>query len=366
MQIYKRKILPKILKLINREAVLILQGARRVGKTALMQMLQDILIRQGKRTVYYDLTLVSQLDLKADLTAKGLAGTEVFVFLDNWRPEFQLEKISEAHLLAAVAWKNKLVSGIKTVELFALSFDEFLEFKGGQTDRWQELYREFIQFGGYPEVVLEPIVERKKQLLWQVVDIYLRKDLTEQTKINNIAKFIDLIGLLAGLSGKILDLMAVCRESNLSFPTLQKYLAVLDKAMLVERISPYSRHPATEISQSQKLFFLDSGLQSLLWLKQFQSTVMESVFKTSIFSELVKKLGRGTVGYWRTKAGAEIDFIVRKKEDKVLAIDASVNFQRLNPKYMTVFKRKYNVGLWRVIGLEGEKLLRNGFYPWEM
>ena len=365
VKLYKRKILTRIQSLITRERILILQGARRVGKTSILLYLQDWLIRQGKRVVYYDLAYPgASLNLVDDLTAKGLISETVYALVDNFQPFISQDLPKNIHLIITASLKATRLIEAKTVEVLPLSFSEFLEFKGidvKANERWPELYREFITYGGYPEVVAEPVVETKKQLLWQIVDIYLRKDLGK-----DMVKFYALLRVLAGRGGEILDLMALCREVGLSFPTLVKYLEVMERAFLIERVKPYSRHPGTEISRSQKLYFLDSGLQSILWLNQFQPTILDPIFKTNIFGELVKKIGRESIKFWQTKAGAEVDFVVQKKEGAILAIEAAVNFQGYNQKNFSLFKKRYNPKRWRLIGLEGEKLARNGFYPWEM
>ena len=387
MKVYKRKILTKTQSVISREKALVLQGARRTGKTTILLYLQDLLERQGKRTVYYNLTYPDVLAglargraaLTDDLTAKGYGSDEVFVFLDDLQQLKNLSWLNDlpghVHLIAAAAIKLDLPQGIKTMEVLPLTFSEFLEFKTAESSgpgQWPVLYQEFVRYGGYPEIVLEPLLEKKKQLLWQLIDIYLRKDIGNLAKINDLDKFYCLLKVLAGQAGQTLDMMAVCRETGTSFPTLQKYLAVLEQTFLVERVKPYGKRATAEISKSPKLFFLDSGLQSILWLQQFQPMILEPVFKTNIFGELVKKLGREAVKFWRTKAGAEVDFIVEKPGGnqpdgrQVLAIEAAINFQRFNQKNMSSFKRRYNPKRWRLIGLEGEKLVKNGFYPWEM
>lgn len=339
-----------------------------MGKTAVLLYLQDWLDRQGKKTVFYDLAYPgARLDLLADLTAKGLISNEVYVLIDNYQSSVSLDLPKNIHLVVTRSMAMPALTKA-VVELLPLSFAEFLEFKQAQpgTGQWPELYREFIAYGGYPEVVLEPVVEKKKQLLWQAIDIYLRKDLGDLNLIKDTAKFYRLLRILAGQSGAVIDMMALCREAGLSFPTLAKYLEILERAFLIERVRPYSRHPGSEISRSPKLYFLDSGLQSVLWLNQFQPTVLEPVFRTNVYGELVKKLGREAIQFWLTKSGAEVDFIVQKKNGEVLAIEAAVNFQRYNQKNFSLFKKRYNPKRWRLIGLEGEKLTRNGFYPWEM
>lgn len=370
MELYKRQVFTRIQSWLNRDRVIILQGARRVGKTSILLYLQDWLIKQGWRVIYYDLAYPgASLDLAADLTAKGLINDEVYALVDNCQALSVPVLPKNIHLVATRSIKAPLAWAKTFIEILPLSFAEWLEFKGidlKTVANWSELYREFIAYGGYPEVALEPVIEKKKQRLWQIIDIYLRKDLGDLSQIKDIDKFYRLLRVLAGQAGQPLDMMALCREVGLSFPTLTKYLTVLEQTFLICRVKPFSQHPKVEINRSPKLFYLDSGLQSVLWLNQFQPTVLEPVFRTNIFGELVKKLGRKAIKFWLTKSGAEVDFIVEKKQGELLAIEAAVNFQRYSQKNFALFKKRYNPKRWRLIALEGQKLKKNGFYPWEM
>ncbi len=386
MKLYKRKIFSNIKGLIEKERSLILEGSHRVGKTSVLFYLEDWLSNQGKKAIYYNLNYPDVLDklskgakrLMADLTAQGYGGKEVYLLVDDLQrldePKAFFKSLvnlgKKVYFIGTTAVRIPKVKSIKRIEVMPLNFKEFLEFKinGGSKKGidYKELYREYVVYGGYPEVVLEPVVEKKKQLLWEIVDIYLRKDLGDRGKVKDTSKFYKLLKVIAGQTDQMLDMMALCRESDISFPTLTKYLAVLEQSFLVEKVKPYSHRPATEISRRPKLFFLDSGLQSILWLGQFSSTLLEPVFKTSVFGELVNKVGRGSIRFWRSKSGAEVDFIVQKGRGRILAVDTVVNFQRLNQKHIGSFKRKYKLGLWRVIGLEGDKLKRYGYYPWEI
>ena len=377
MKLYKRKVFSVIQRLVEREKSLVITGGRQVGKSSVLLYLKEWLERQGKRTVFYDLNFSdASFNLAADLTAKGVGGDQpVYVLVDNWRPEVGGELDKNFHLVAASAVKAFLPASARAVEVLPLSFAEFLEFKAADpkdASQWPELYREFVSYGGFPAVVLEPVVEQKKQVLWQIVDLYLRKDLSDLARIKDPTKFYQLLSALAGRSGQVLDMMALTRELKVSFPTLKKYLAILEQTLLVQTVKPYSRQPEREISKSPKVYFLDSGLMSLLWLNQFSTKILEPVFATNVFAELVKKVGREAVGFWRTKAGAEVDFVVEKGGGdlpagrQILAVEAEVNFDRFSPKDINSFKRRYDPKRWRVIGLTGEKMAKNGFYPWEM
>ena len=118
--------------------------------------------------------------------------------------------------------------------------------------------------------------------------------------------------------------------------------------------------------QKQKLFFFDSGLCSLLWLKDFQNSLIGYDFETSVFSELVKKYGRQAIHFWRTKARAEIDFVLEDKSGSVLPIEVTTNFQKFNSRTMESFCKKYKISDWKVVGLEGERATSHFCFPWEV
>jgi predicted AAA+ superfamily ATPase len=121
-----------------------------------------------------------------------------------------------------------------------------------------------------------------------------------------------------------------------------------------------------EISKNPKVFFYDSGLQSLLWLNSFQNTLLGSVFETNIFGELVKKYGRNMIHFWRIKTGQEIDFLIEKESGEIMPMEAKTNFGQFNIKAINTFKKKYVAKHWAVVGIDGEKINDNYLYPWEI
>lgn len=400
MKLYKRDIFDKIKPFLGDETVLVIIGARQVGKTHVLDYIQKYLEEHNHKTLYYDLEfpdLLTTLNLGVDafitdLTNKGyVAGEHIFVcideiqYLDN--PSSFLKIIADhyknIHLIISgsstfdikTKFTNSLAGRTINFELFPLNFSEFLVFKESEyknisnpsfagTNRIKEQYHEFVQYGGYPKITLEPNKEKKKLHLLQLVDTYVRKDIRDLADITDITKFNSMLKVLASQSGQILNVSALSRETNISQPTLHKYLSILEETFIIKRVTPYSKSPGVEISKNPKVFFLDSGLQSVLWFNDFQSTFMGTVFETNVFSELVKKYGRTAVHFWRTKTHQEIDFIVETRN--IVPIEVKTNFRRFNPRAMKSFTRKYHVTDWKLIGLEGEKMSPNEFFPWEL
>jgi predicted AAA+ superfamily ATPase len=372
-----------------------------VGKTHILFYIQNWLKNKQKKVFYYDLEYPDLLrDLNqgvevfvADLTGKGyITGEEVYALVDEIQyldnPSSFIKIIADhypnIHLIVSGSStfdiKSKFtdsLSGRTTpFEVFPLSFAEFLEFKQvglslssvsspSGIERLKQLYTEFVLYGGYPKVVLEPVESKKRQYLLQVIDTYIRKDVRDLAHVVDISKFNNMLRVLASQSGQLLDMSALSRETTISFPTLQKYLNILEETLVLKRVTPYSKSPSVEISKNPKVFFYDSGLQSLLWLNIFQSTILGSIFETNVFGELVKKYGRQSVHFWRTKAHQEIDFVI-ENGNTVLPLEVKTTFGQFNARAIESFCRKYKIQDWKVVGLDGEKPSPHFIFPWEI
>ena len=401
VQLYKRTTFTNIEPYIGDETIIVLHGARQVGKTHILFYIQDWLKQKGKKVIYYDLEypeLLADMDkgvdtFITDLKGRGyLEGEEIYVLVDEIQylqnPSSFLKIIADhyknIHLIVSGSstfdikskFSDSLAGRTTIFEIFPLSFPEFLEFKEidivlsqasttSAVSRLRELYKEFVFYGGYPKIVLESNIEKKKQYLLQIVDTYIRKDVRDLANIDDTRKFNNLLKVLAAQSSQILDISSLSRETTISFATLQKYLSILEETFVIKRVNPYSKSPSVEVSKNPKIFFLDSGLQSILWLNNFQSTILGSILETNIFAELMKKHGRQNIYFWRTKTHLEIDFIIETAES-LLPVEVKTSLRQFNSRAIKSFISKYNVSQWKVIGLEGEKKSDNEVYPWEI
>jgi predicted AAA+ superfamily ATPase len=364
--------------------------------------IQQYLKENHHKVIYYDLEFTALLSTLnegvdafiSDLAGKGYVdGENIFILIDEIQyldnPSSFLKIIADhyknIHLIVSGSstfdikskFKDSLAGRTLNFEIFPLSFTEFLTFKESEyvnisnlspmgLEQINILYHEFIKYGGYPKIVLESSEEKKNLHLLQLIDTYIRKDIRDLADITDITKFNNMLKVLAFQSGQILNVSALSRETNISQPTLHKYLSILEETFIIKRITPFSHSPSVEISKNPKIFFYDSGLQSILWLNNFQDTILGSVFETNIFSQLVKKYGRGCIHFWRTKSGSEIDFIVDENGNSVLPIEVKTSFNQYNPRIMNVFRKKYGIDKSQVVGLTGTKKNKNYLYPWEI
>lgn len=401
--LYKRKITDEILKFIDLEEIIVLHGARQVGKTHILLWLENYL-KDKKEDVYYmdleDSRYKKILDLGVDefimhLKEEGhfsQTDKKIFVFIDEIQylknPSEFLKLIADHHknikLIVSGSssfeikskFKDSLVGRTINFEIFNLSFEEYLMFKKyhyepnakitkKKLEELKLLYKEFVLFGGYPKIALINEIDLKEKRLQQIIDTYVKKDIKELANVDNVESFNKLLEVLASQSGQLVNIKELSNTCNLSVPTIEKYLFILEQTYIIKLVKPYSKNIRSELSKMPKVFFYDSGLMQLLWLKSLQKEIIGNVFETSIFSELVKKYGRDKIYYWRTKDKKEIDFIIMDK-NKIIPVEVKINFNKVSLSAIRYFLENYKFEKYKVIGIDGYEKKEGWIYPWEI
>lgn len=405
--IYKRLIADEIARYLPTKDIIVLHGARQVGKTCILYYLQNLLKEKRQATHFIDLEdsrYVRILDAGVGefiryLSEEGFDGSKytrakerLFVFIDEIQylenPSPFLKLIADHH-----QWLKLIVSGSssfqikkkftdslagRTVdfEVYNLSFAEFLLFKKyrfspapvyteKKLEELRALYEEYVLFGGYPKIVLAGDVEIKEKYLQQIIDTYIKKDIRDLADIKDVNKFNRLVEALASQSGQLLNVFELSNTCNIAKPTVENYLFLLEQTYIVKSVRPFSRNVRSELSKTPKIFFYDTGLMQMLWLKELPKEVMGPVFETSIFAELAKKYGSQRVAYWRTTDKKEIDFVL-KKGKSYLPLEVKLNFAQFKASPVNYFKEKYHISEHRVVGLHGKVKDKQCVYPWQL
>ncbi len=399
--IFKRDIIDQIDKYLETDDVVVLHGARQVGKTSILLYLQDRLKVAGRPVYYLDLEdgrYKSLLDLGPGefikhLREKGFdAESRVFALVDEIQylenPSSFLKLMADHHknikLIVSGSssfaikskFKDSLVGRTVDFEVFNLSFREFLSFKkippppesaGEMTAPGLEelisLYKEYALYGGYPKIILTDSIEAKEKYLQQIIDTYVRKDIGDLAGVRDIGKFNKLLEVLASQSGQLLNVREISSTCAIAKQTVEKYLFILENTYILKLVKPYSRNIRSELFKAPKIYFYDSGIMQMLWLKSLQSELMGNVLETSVFSDLAKKYSVRDVYYWRTQDKKEIDFILRRKAS-VLPIEVKMNFGQFNPHPVNYFLRRYALSEYRLVGLKGKAEGQFATYPW--
>lgn len=407
VSLFKRTVIDEIVKYLYTDDIIVVHGARQVGKTSILTYLQTQLEEMGERTFYFDLEdtrFVSQLDRGVDefvlylgeqgfdLPTLSKSNKKLFVMIDEIQylanPSSFLKLLADHHKYLKVIvsgsssfsmkskFKDSLAGRTVNFEIYPLSFQEFLAFRnvpfvpaGRYTDKktseLKTLFREFAVYGGYPKIVLTSDASMKERYLQQIIDTYVRKDIRDLADIKDINKFNRLLEILSSQSGNLLNVSELCATCSLSRETVERYLFLLEQTYILRLVRPFARNLRSELTKTPKIFFYDTGLLQMLWLKQLQKEIIGAVFETSIFTELIKRHGTDNVFYWRTQDKQEIDFILRSGKD-VTPLETKMSFPRAVPAAILSFNEKYKPKDYWVISLDGNVSESRFIHPWQL
>ncbi len=412
MTIFKRSVMDDIDRYLPTEDIIVIHGARQVGKTSILMYLQDRLQKKGEQTLYIDLEdsrFTSLLDSGVDefvlyLAQEGYdfpglnkSDQKLFILIDEIQyltnPSSFLKLLADHHRYLKIIvsgsssfemkskFKDSLVGRTVNFEIYPLSFEEFLLFRGvpfvpegrlteKKINELRALYTEFALYGGYPKIVLTQDVDRKERYLQQIIDTYIRKDIRDLAEVKDVNKFNRLLEVLASQSGNLLNISELSNTTLLARDTIDRYLLILEQTYIIRLVRPFSRNIRSELFKTPKIFFYDTGIMQMLWLKRLQKKVLGPVFETSIFSELVKKYGPDPIQYWRTQDKQEIDFVLKYSE-AVLPIEVKLNFPRTIPAVLHTFETVYlsdssHKPGYRLTALEGQPVKDGMVFPWQV
>lgn len=406
-KVYPRKINGQIEKALKAPEIVVLHGARQVGKTTLLGILMEKLRQrhESKNIVYFDLEDFELLEL----CDKGVLATvehlkaigcdfqkRIFLFIDEiqylknpssflkyffdrWKGKIKLVVSGSSSFAIKSKFKDSLVGRTINFELFGLDFEEFLIFKELSFDlatkdeivikKLKKLFQEFIFYGSYPRIVLEKSLAIKEALLKQIINTYLRKDIKDIANIVDINKFNKLLRILAGQSGKLLNVLELANTVGIARPTLDNYLAILENTYVIKTINPFSHNLRAELTKMPKIYFEDLGIKTILENGSFAKTIEGENLETAIFSLLRKKFNAENVHFWRTAQKEEVDFVVEAKS-QLLAYEVKVNCRNKDRFTLNKFKKLYQKTKIHLVGfgfVDKEKIKALNFiYPWQI
>ena len=188
-----------------------------------------------------------------------------------------------------------------------------------------------LAFGSYPEVVLSADPRR---LLRELSADYLWKDILQTGLVKAPDLIRRLLLLLAHQAGSEVSVNELATQLQMGRPTVERYLDLLERTFVIFRLPAFSTNPRKEISKSQKVFFWDTGIRNAL-LNAFAADEFRpdigAVWENWVIAEMAKRnilLGSPyELFFWRSRTQAEVDLVV-KGESGLRAFEIQWNPRR--------------------------------------
>ncbi len=382
----KRKLYFSVISQLQDKEFCIITGPRQSGKTVLLSQIAEYLKNSGEKVL--NITLEDPLILKRlnehpekvfdyiipDHSKRQFLLIDEIQYLNN--PANFLKLLYDLHQpwLKIVAtgssafyidkkFDDSLAGRKHLFELFTLGFDEFLEFKTGNRELTSELeqirnrkeyaslrfneienyFMEYITYGGYPAVVLAPDREKKITMLKEILNSYVKRDITE-SGINETEKFYHLMLLLSHQTGRLVNMNELANTLRLSITAVVNYLYALRKCYHIQFIRPFYMNLRKELTKMPKVYFNDLGIRNVLM---------------NLFSQVDQRIDRGeltenyayirlrdsraydSMFYWRTSDGHEVDFIIRDSLTSGEAFEIKYDYNSFNPVRYRKFREAY-------------------------
>ena len=344
-------------------------GPRQSGKTTILEKLREELREQGKPTVFLNLDIIedrqwfSSQHALIELVERRVGQGRAYVFID------EVSRLENAGVFLKGLYDMKsghkfVVTGSGSLELksniiepltgrkqtfycYPLSFTEFVVYKLGleaadfdeeyarvtrelitQPLKRQRLVDEYVNFGGYPGVVLAQTEEEKNRILREVYLSYLEKDIGLLLRVEKEQAFENLVKILASQTGNLINRAELSATLGVSEKTIERYLYLLEKTFVIDVIRPFYRNARKELVKSPKIYFVDLGLRNAL-IGDFNPLELRQdvgyLWENFMVIERIKKFANQNLflkyNFWRTFSGAEVDWIENKVNTETEAFE---------------------------------------------
>ena len=366
----KRDLEDKIKQYLKTPEIIAVLGSRQVGKTTLLQKMYS----EQENAIFLtfediEIRILFDEDIKSFI--KLYIEPYKIIFID----EFQYAKNGGQKLKFIYdtnPGKKIIISGSSTIDLtieavmylagriflfhlYPFNFTEYLhaidyplytlfvsEDKFSKTIR-QQIYRYleiYLKYGGYPRVILADSEKEKKEILKNIINIYLLKDIKDAASIADESQMYKLLKALSLQIGNLIVYNELKAISSLTHQKLKQALSIFEKLFLIKLLSPFFTNKRVEISKNPKVYFMDMGIRNAI-IGDFRALDERmdkgAIYENYIFKAFYEK--DQTIKYYRSKSGAEVDFII----NDTLPIEIKSRLSKPYPsKSFRNYLEKYN------------------------
>lgn len=329
-----RFIQSEVIKKIEPNKVVVLYGARQVGKSTL--------ITEIMRAVSYDALYLSGEDsfVQSWLSSQSIENLKSHI------SGKELIIIDEAQKVPHIGINLKLiVDHIKNIRIIATGSSSFeLSDQVGEPlvgRKWQFMLYPVAQmelnqmealhetqarletrmlYGSYPDVITHENVEEKREIIQSIVDHYLYKDLLAFDEVRKSQKIVDILKLLAFQIGREVSLNEIGSAIHLNSRTVGRYLDLLEKVFVIKRVGGFSRNLRKEVTKNARYYFYDNGVRNAI-INNFNDIKTRDdvgmLWENYLFMERMKKQEYYKLYannyFWRTYDQKEIDLVEERE-----------------------------------------------------
>lgn len=364
----EREISQQIKNDFNKGKIIVVLGARQVGKTTLLDNLlkdkEDVLMLNCDN---YDDR--ADLENKTSTELKNLIGRNKIVIIDEAQRVknigLTLKIIADMKLTSQV-----LVTGSSSLEissqinepatgrlyeynLYPLSLNELS--KANTQREEKRLLESRMIYGLYPEIVTNST--DAKRLLTTLANNYLYKDLFEYKGIKKPEVLHKLIRALALQLGNEVSYNELAKTVGVDKATIENYINLLEKSFVIFKLSSYSRNVRNEIKKGKKIYFYDNGIRNAL-ISNFSPLELRTdtgaLWENLMISERIKynsyNRTYSQMFFWRTQQQQEID-LIEERDGKIMAYEFKWN-QKKKATLPTIFQKNYPDTEYKIINKE--------------
>jgi predicted AAA+ superfamily ATPase len=356
-QVYQRSVIGRVMEALADTPVVLLHGARQVGKSTLAAMV----VKAGYQARY--LTLDDPGVFAAARTdpvgfVAGLAGP---VILDEWQRVPELARAIKREVderrepgrflltgstssLVLPSLSESLAGRMEIITLWPLSQGEIEGKRGSLVD---VLFRPELIVpspsgstgptvaarlvrGGYPVAVARTSPGRRNAWFSSYVTSILQRDIRDLASIERLSDMSRLLALLAARSASLLNYTELAGALGMPQTTVKRYVALLQAVFLVQLLPAWSRNRGRRLAKASKVLMIDTGLASYLVGVDEQRlarerTLLGSLVESFVLMEMVKQLGWSETSaiplHYRDHTGHEVDLVLEGRDGRVVGIE---------------------------------------------
>jgi len=371
----KRFIYNDIKNNLSKKHILLIIGPRQVGKTTILLQLHNELKKQEETSLYFS------LDNKEILTSLNTHPEQIFNFIpplnknkktylfideiqylndpsnflkyiyDMYYKDLKLIVSGSSSFYIDKKFKDSLAGRKRIFTLTSLNFPEFVHFKGkGELSEFinkgnlpkiyklelDKLMHEYLLYGSYPELILEPSIEGKKEILKELATSYIKKDIID-ANLRSPEMYYKILQLLANQVSSLFNTNSISNILKLPNKTIETYIYTMLKSFHVAKITPFYNNFTKEIKKMPKIYFLDLGLRNY-FVNNFEPIALRKdkgeLFENFVFRRFYDNYDELDIQFWQTQKKHEVDFIIQTQKAYEVKFSEK-QFQLSKYKYFT-------------------------------